>query len=141
MPRGPKKRKTIAPRLAKNLRADLSHEVFAALYPDLPRRIREIWNSDIPFVSSKVSALQKAFQERGDAHRRNLCNRFGLTATEARIAVHIFEGGSVASFAATAGCATSTVRKHLKSIFRKTGIARQSELAALLVPTSLERLD
>lgn len=57
---------------------------------------------------------------------------FGLTAAEARLAVAIANGTEIDGFSRAAGISKQTARNHLKSIFRKTGVERQHELAYLL---------
>jgi DNA-binding CsgD family transcriptional regulator len=101
--------------------------------------MREIWNSDIPFVKEKVALLRNVFGTREENWRDSLRRRFGLTATEARIAVHVMEGGTVGGYAELAKRSPATVRTHLKSIFRKTGVSRQSELVTLVLPAPFER--
>jgi DNA-binding CsgD family transcriptional regulator len=44
------------------------------------------------------------------------------------------DGGTVQSCAAALDIAESTIRSHLKSIFSKTGVRRQTHLAQLLQP-------
>lgn len=61
---------------------------------------------------------------------------FDLTPAEARIASLLVEGKSVESVAAAQGVTENTVRMHLKSVFAKTGVNRQSQLVSLLaMPT------
>jgi DNA-binding CsgD family transcriptional regulator len=57
---------------------------------------------------------------------------FDLTAAEARVASGIAEGLSPEQIAERHGSSQATVRHQLKSIFAKTGVGRQSQLAALL---------
>ncbi|MBW2240829.1 MAG: hypothetical protein JRH01_02495 [Deltaproteobacteria bacterium] len=57
---------------------------------------------------------------------------YGLTAAEGRLAVAIAAGTSAADFAKRSGRSAETVRTHLKSIFRKLGIQRQSQLVAFV---------
>lgn len=57
---------------------------------------------------------------------------FGLSPAEARIAIGVAEGGSLPELAARAEVTHATVRSQLRSVFDKTGVRRQSELAALL---------
>lgn len=52
----------------------------------------------------------------------------GLTPTESRVAVALATGRSVAGIAQELNCAESTVRTHLKSVYRKQGIHKQTEL-------------
>jgi DNA-binding CsgD family transcriptional regulator len=140
MPAKPKQsRRANRRRRNQLLGTDNSREAFAELYPSFPARMREIWNSDIPFVKEKVALLRNVFGTREENWRDSLRRRFGLTATEARIAVHVMEGGTVGGYAELAKRSPATVRTHLKSIFRKTGVSRQSELVTLVLPAPFER--
>jgi DNA-binding CsgD family transcriptional regulator len=62
---------------------------------------------------------------------------FDLTPAEARVAGLIAEGHAVESIAATLSVTSNTVRTQLKSVFTKTGVGRQAELASLLSATGL----
>ncbi|ARS26569.1 helix-turn-helix transcriptional regulator [Sphingomonas sp. KC8] len=64
---------------------------------------------------------------------------FNLTPTEAAISACVANGLSVHESAERLGIASNTVRAHLRSIFAKTGVARQSQLVHL-VHTSLPEL-
>ena len=57
---------------------------------------------------------------------------FDLTAAEARVARGVAEGLSPKQIAERVGSSQATVRHQLKSIFARTGVGRQSQLAALL---------
>jgi len=57
---------------------------------------------------------------------------FGLTQSEAKIAVAVANGESLEQLAKTSGVKVSTVRTHLKKIFEKTGRVRQAELVRML---------
>jgi DNA-binding CsgD family transcriptional regulator len=57
---------------------------------------------------------------------------FDLTPAEARISRHLIEGGTIASAAQIFGVGHATVRAHLKAIFARTGVNRQSDLVRLL---------
>jgi DNA-binding CsgD family transcriptional regulator len=61
-----------------------------------------------------------------------LNSMFGLTARESEIAADVVKGSSVAKIAEKNGVTTGTVRVQLKSIFRKTGVRSQVELASKL---------
>ena len=52
----------------------------------------------------------------------------GLTPAETRVAVGLTTGQSVSGVAGKLGCAESTVKTHLKSIYRKLEINKQTEL-------------
>lgn len=57
---------------------------------------------------------------------------FGLTSTEARVAINIGSGDDVSEIAATHGVSIGTIRNQLKAVFAKMGVNRQSELVRLL---------
>ena len=52
----------------------------------------------------------------------------GLTPTESRVAVALATGQTVAGIADALGCAENTVKTHLKRVYRKLGIRKQTEL-------------
>lgn len=56
----------------------------------------------------------------------------GLTQSEAAVAAHLAEGLAPAEVAARLGISANTVRAHLRSIFGKTGVKRQSQLVQLV---------
>jgi DNA-binding CsgD family transcriptional regulator len=58
---------------------------------------------------------------------------FGLTPSEARLALLLAKGLSMQAAAARAGVAYATARAQLTMVFRKTRTSRQSELVKLLV--------
>ncbi|MEH3160181.1 MAG: LuxR C-terminal-related transcriptional regulator [Sphingomonas taxi] len=57
---------------------------------------------------------------------------FDLTPSEAELAALLMAGHSVESAAAARDCSPSTLRVHLRHVFAKTGVSRQSDLVALL---------
>lgn len=59
---------------------------------------------------------------------------FDLTPAEARVARMLAEGATIDEVSVALGLSDSTVRGHLKAVFRKCGVHRQSELVALLRP-------
>jgi DNA-binding CsgD family transcriptional regulator len=64
---------------------------------------------------------------------------FNFTPTEAAISASLANGVSVIETAHRQGIAENTVRAHLRSIFAKTGVSRQSQLVHL-IHTSLPEL-
>lgn len=56
----------------------------------------------------------------------------GLTRSEAGIAADIGDGMTLVQIAARHGISPNTVRSHLRSIFAKTGVKRQSQLVHLV---------
>lgn len=59
--------------------------------------------------------------------------RFGLTPTEASVALRIAEGRTVADVAHALGVGVTTVRTHLHKLLAKTGAARQAQLVAIVL--------
>jgi DNA-binding CsgD family transcriptional regulator len=57
---------------------------------------------------------------------------FDLTATEAKITSKISDGTTIDQIAETMKVSKETIRTHLKNIFSKTGVNRQSQLVALI---------
>ena len=66
-----------------------------------------------------------------------LRDTFGLTRAEARLALHLASGRTVACAAETFGVRLSTLRSQLSQVYGKTGTNRQVELVALLHRTEL----
>ena len=62
--------------------------------------------------------------------------RLGLSRAEARVAVMLAEGKSVRDIAESTERGISTVRTHVQRIFRKLGIARQTDLVRLVLAIS-----
>ena len=57
---------------------------------------------------------------------------FGLTPSQSKVAISIFEGRSARETAEALGLSFFTVRAHLAQIFEKTGVNRQVELVSLM---------
>jgi DNA-binding CsgD family transcriptional regulator len=70
----------------------------------------------------------------GSATAAALSRRFGLTATEARIAADLATGATLPEAAHRAAVRLTTARTHLQHIFDKTGVRSQVALVALLRP-------
>jgi DNA-binding CsgD family transcriptional regulator len=62
---------------------------------------------------------------------------FDLSPAEAKIATKIVNGCTVGQIAGETGVAAGTIRKQLKSIFAKTGAARQADLVRMLQGSAL----
>ena len=63
---------------------------------------------------------------------------FGLTATEARLAIRLADGLSLREAAELMEVTESTVRTYSKRIFGKTGVSRQSELVRLVLKSVVQ---
>jgi DNA-binding CsgD family transcriptional regulator len=59
--------------------------------------------------------------------------RFGLTKAEARLALRLAEGASLANAAQAFDVKMTTIRSQLQQVFAKTETSRQAELVALLL--------
>ena len=57
---------------------------------------------------------------------------FGFTPTETEVALALLRGDEVSSIAAARGTSIETVRGHVKSLLRKSGMSSQKQLTATL---------
>ena len=105
---------------------------YAELYPSIGARLAEVERSSRPEIRKRVAALRAAFEARAGHLENKLARTYGLTPTEARIAIHLSVGGSIAGYSELFGVSAGTVRSQLKSIFAKTGVDRQAALVALV---------
>src|SRR5215471_10577897 len=71
---------------------------------------------------------------------RVLRQLFGLTPAEIRLCIALSKGKSVEEYAREAGISSNTARTHVKRIYSKTGVRRQSELVRLLLKSSAGHL-
>ena len=71
---------------------------------------------------------------------RALHQLFGLTPAEIRLCIALVKGMSVEEYALEAGISSNTARTHVKRIYAKTGVRRQSELVRLLLTSSAGHL-
>lgn len=72
-------------------------------------------------------------QRRSAAVREMLIKSYGLTGSEARVALAVLDGKSVEQLAGELYISLNTAKTHLKSIFAKVGTGRQSELVAAIL--------
>jgi DNA-binding CsgD family transcriptional regulator len=90
-------------------------------------------------LGSKASDEPAAIVYIGDPERildidqQRLCQLYGLTRAEARVAALLATGYRLDEAAHHLGLVYETARKHLKHVFGKTGTDRQAELVRLLV--------
>jgi DNA-binding CsgD family transcriptional regulator len=75
-------------------------------------------------------------EEGTDLDHRALQELFGLTLAEIRLCVALVNGKSVEEYAQEAAISPNTARTHVKRIYAKTGVRRQSELVRLLLKSS-----
>ena len=106
---------------------------YATLYPSVIERLRAAAESGDPHVLRAVQSFAEVSRQAETSHVARCSARFDLTHAQARLALFLAEGGTIAEYAEAMGIKTSTVRTHLKSVFAKTGVKRQAELAILLL--------
>lgn len=73
-----------------------------------------------------------------DAVAETLAILFGLTPTEATVSLLLANGLSLDEAAEDMGVARNTVRAHLRSIFSKTGVSKQTQLVRLVLKSVAE---
>lgn len=105
---------------------------YATLYPSVIPRLQQAAKAGDPHVARAIKAFADASVKSETSHIARCRTRFDLTETQARIAIFLSEGGTVAEYAETMKVSVETVRSHLKAIFAKTGAKRQAELAILM---------
>lgn len=66
---------------------------------------------------------------------------FGLTPTEARLAVLLAEGASLQNVAEQLEITEQTARTYCKRIFGKTGTSRQADLVRLVITSVASLVD
>jgi DNA-binding CsgD family transcriptional regulator len=100
-------------------------------YPSVPSRLRELAESRDPQTRRRFAELMRLAEAHARKRAATLRAAYGLTPAEAAVALHIIDGGDIASYATQAGVSPGTVRVQLKSIFAKIGIGRQAALVKL----------
>jgi DNA-binding CsgD family transcriptional regulator len=71
--------------------------------------------------------------QRESASQQTLGELFSLTPAEARVAILLARGLSLAEVSKAQNTSPHTVRAQLKSIFAKTGVSRQAELVRMIL--------
>lgn len=69
---------------------------------------------------------------------KKLAEQFDLTPAETRVTLALCEGMSVAEVALSMNVARTTAAFHLRNIFQKTDVSRQTELVALVLKNCLQ---
>ena len=90
------------------------------------RSARDIFNKSCALV------VVTPVGENGPPDLRVISGLFDLTRAEAVVAQKLTIGLSVTQIAAALKVSQETVRTHMKSLFRKTGVKRQAQLVGLL---------
>jgi DNA-binding CsgD family transcriptional regulator len=62
---------------------------------------------------------------------------YGLTPSELRVLLAVFESGGVPNVAEALGISEATAKTHLRRLFEKTGTGRQADLVKLVAGFSV----
>ena len=84
-------------------------------------------------MESDLALFRALLLERFHIDPQYVAKRLGLTPAQSRLAVALAEGDTVRNFAKTTGRAESTIRHHLKKIYRRLDIPSQVELVRLVL--------
>lgn len=105
---------------------------YARLYPSALRRTVDIVTGMAADYAAEGVTLIFDVPDAPSARAERLQAQFGLTATEAQLALHIADGGDLGGYAAARGVSRNTARNQLQTVFEKAGVRRQAELVKLL---------
>jgi DNA-binding CsgD family transcriptional regulator/PAS domain-containing protein len=89
--------------------------------------------SDLDYEGAKVAVFLSDPNLQQPISIENLVSVYGLTPSEAQVSISLANGHSIDEIARGSNHSAHTIRSQLKSVFRKTGVARQSELIKLLL--------
>lgn len=93
--------------------------------------------ADLRAEHAPVAAVYVSRPEAGRTVSAELVRELlGVTRAEAALAARLACGATIDEAASDLGIARATARTQLYSIFRKTGLHRQSELVSLIAETS-----
>ncbi|MEE8289407.1 MAG: helix-turn-helix transcriptional regulator [Nitrosomonadaceae bacterium] len=88
---------------------------------------------DLDYEGAKVAVFLSDPNLQQPISIPNLVSVYGLTPSEAQVAISMANGHSIEDIANTSNHSAHTIRSQLKATFRKTGVSRQSELIKLLL--------
>jgi DNA-binding CsgD family transcriptional regulator len=116
-------------------------DLLRRLAPHLTRAWR-LGRTSPPPLAIPAGDVSSAVTHANDAADRDLAGlpgvsrlraEFGLTKAEARLALRLAEGSSLASAAQAFNVKLTTIRSQLQQVFAKTGTSRQTELVAMIL--------
>jgi DNA-binding CsgD family transcriptional regulator len=94
-----------------------------------PRPLHHVW--ELPSFVAVVSEIRGRLNPDHEIAVA-LSDLFGLSPAEARIAALVSYGWTIESAAVALSLSPATVRSHLKSVFSRTAVNRQTDLAVLV---------
>jgi DNA-binding CsgD family transcriptional regulator len=89
--------------------------------------------SDLDYEGAKVAVFISDPNQQQPISIDSLVSVYNLTPSEAQVAISLANGHSIDEIANLTNHSSHTIRTQLKSVFRKTGVSRQSELMKLLL--------
>ncbi len=89
--------------------------------------------TDLDYEGAKVAVFLSDPNLQQPISIDNLVSVYNLTPSEAQVAISLANGHSIDDIAESSHHSAHTIRSQLKSVFRKTGVSRQSELIKLLL--------
>ena len=89
--------------------------------------------SDLDYEGAKVAVFLTDPNLQQPISIDSLVSVYNLTPSEAQVAISLANGHSIDEIANASHHSAHTIRSQLKSVFRKTGVSRQSELIKLLL--------
>ena len=89
--------------------------------------------SDLDYEGAKVAVFLSDPNMQQPISVDSLVSVYSLTPSEAQVAIRLTNGHSIDEIANSSHHSSHTIRSQLKSVFRKTGVSRQSELIKMLL--------
>ena len=89
--------------------------------------------SDLDYEGAKVAVFLSDPNLQQPISVDSLVSVYNLTPSEAQVSIGLANGHSIDEIANQSHHSAHTIRSQLKSVFRKTGVSRQSELIKLLL--------
>ena len=101
----------------------------------------ELLRADMPRLNSAAALVMFCDPDRrGHIPSALMMEAYRLTLAEARVAIMIYGGDTVADAARRLRVSRNTVKTHLRRVYQKTGISRQAQLFQLMTTISLARV-
>jgi len=97
-----------------------------------PMHVHQI-TSNLDYGGAKVAVFLTDPNLQQPISVDSLVSVYKLTPSESQVAISLANGHSIDAIARQTNHSAHTIRTHLKSVFRKTGVSRQNELIKLLL--------